>query len=126
VNINGNIGKYNEFLRRLSMTNNNENLNKFSEEEFEFFSITDENDEEHDFALVTEFESHGKTYWICQEANFNDDDAVELDEDAYVAFRVEKDEDGNAYLDSLDDEEFEKLSKEWQEYVENLEKDEDE
>lgn len=108
------------------MTKNNENLNQSNEEEFEFFSITDENDEEHDFALVTEFEADGKTYWICQEANFKDDNAVELDEDAYVAFRVEKNENGNVYLDSLDDEEFEKLNKEWQEYLENLEEEDEE
>ncbi|MEA2065966.1 MAG: DUF1292 domain-containing protein [Thermotogota bacterium] len=104
------------------MPANNENINQQNEEELEFFSITDENDEEQDFALIAEFETGGKTYWICQEANFKDDNKVELNEDAYVAFRVERDEEGNAYLDSLDDEEFNHLKKEWQRYVENLEK----
>ncbi len=103
------------------MTDSNENINQTNEEELEFFSITDESDEEHNFALITEFESGGKKYWICQEANFEDDNKVELNDDAYIAFRVEEDEEGNAYLDSLDDDEFERLNKDWQEYIENLE-----
>ncbi len=103
--------KNDDFEKEDIVEQNSEALN---EEELHVFSITDEEDEEHHFALVSEFEDDGKNYWVCEELFFDEEDEVSVDEEAYVIFRAEED-DGNTFLFSLEDDEFEKASQKWNE-----------
>lgn len=89
------------------------------EDSFDMFSITDENGEEHNFALISELPYEGKVYWICQEAVLTEEGG-EFNDDSYIVFRAETDDEGNVNLDSLDDAEFEVVSKEWDKLVDEM------
>lgn len=89
------------------------------EASFDMFSITDEQGEEHNFALISELPYNGKVYWVCQEAVLTEEGG-EFNEDSYIVFRAETDEEGNVNLDSLDDAEFEEVSKEWDKLVDEM------
>ncbi|ACR80806.1 MULTISPECIES: DUF1292 domain-containing protein [Kosmotoga] len=93
-------------------------------EHLEMFAITDEAGQEHNFALIEQFEHNGGLYWVCQEAFFEDDDKIRFDEESFVVFKAEQDDDGNLYLNSLEDEEFESFQKAWEASFEEEEEEE--
>ncbi|HAA85508.1 MAG TPA: DUF1292 domain-containing protein [Kosmotogaceae bacterium] len=101
-----------------------EELEGVEEEDLQVFSITDEDDEEHHFALVNEFEHDGKNYWVCEELFFDEEDEISVDEEAYVIFRAEE-EDGNTFLFSLEEAEFDNASKKWDELCDAMTKEEE-
>jgi len=89
---------------------------------FGTFSVTDEDGVEHHFEIVYEFESEGNIYWVTEEFS-EDEEESELEEDdsAYVLFRVEYDgENGDPFLYSVEDDEFEKASAVWNRIVEEM------
>ncbi|AKI96756.1 DUF1292 domain-containing protein [Kosmotoga pacifica] len=90
------------------------------EHHYEMFAISDEDGNEHNFALITQLDVDDKRYWVCQEAFVEGEEVVGFDEDSYVVFRASEDENGNVILNSLDDEEFEKVSKAWDEELSHI------
>lgn len=91
-------------------------------EEMDRFSVTDDEGEEHNFEIISEFENDGKLYWVAQEFYEEEEereDDEEGDED-YVVFRVEYDEEENPFLYSVEDEEFEKVSLAWNKMIEEM------
>lgn len=86
-----------------------------NEEMFEIFSVTDDAGEEHKFIFIAEIEDGEKRYWICEEVEETPDSLVETGE-LYLFKKTEKD--GEVYLSSVDDEEeFQRVSQAWEEYV---------
>ncbi|HOZ99828.1 MULTISPECIES: DUF1292 domain-containing protein [Mesotoga] len=99
------------------------------------FTVTDEDGSEHHFTVIAEFENNDNTYWVVEEffeeddeeADEEEDDASEdEEEEGYIVFRVEYDENENPYLYSVEDEEFEEVSKAWNKLVEEMIAEDDE
>ncbi len=91
-------------------------------EDLEVFVLTDESGQEHHFVLLAEIDDGGKRYWICEEIMVNEEGQIEEFGEVYP-FLVKEDESGGLFVDSIEsEEEFERVSKAWNEL---LEKDED-
>jgi len=96
-------------------------------QEFEVFTINNEEGEEHSFMLLKEIEMDGSTYWICNEAFVNEenDNPEEITFGDTVAFKVSKNGE-EVIIDSIeDDKEFEKISSKWEELQDEEEIEED-
>jgi uncharacterized protein YrzB (UPF0473 family) len=95
--------------------------------EFDRFTVTDEEGVEHHFDVIAELESDGKLYWVVEEF-YEEGQDVSLagEEDGYIVFRVEYDDDENPYLYSVEDEEFEEVNKSWAELVKEISAEDDE
>ncbi len=108
--------------------------NHGDEAEFDSFSVTDEDGAEHHFNVIAEFENEGKLYWVVEEffedeedisEEEDEDSSDEDEEEGYIVFRVEHGEDENPFLYSVEDEEFEEVSKAWSKLVEEILAEED-
>ncbi|KUK03403.1 MAG: hypothetical protein XD58_0193 [Thermotoga sp. 50_1627] len=92
------------------------------QEDLDVFVLTDEEGHEHHFVILAEIEDGMKKYWICEEIMMNEEGEIEQFGDIYP-FEVKEAEDGGLYIDSVQsEEEFERVSKAWEEL---LEKDEE-
>lgn len=92
------------------------------EEDLDVFVLTDEQGHEHHFVVLAEIEDGMKKYWICEEIKVNEEGEIQQFGDIYP-FEVKEAEDGGLYIDSVEsEEEFERVSKAWEEL---LEKDEE-
>ncbi|AEH50276.1 DUF1292 domain-containing protein [Pseudothermotoga thermarum] len=91
-------------------------------EDFEVFVLTDEDGQEHHFVILAEIDDGMKKYWICEEIMVDEDGNIQDFGEIYP-FAVREDENGGIFVDSIEsEEEFEKVSKAWNEL---LEKDEE-
>lgn len=90
------------------------------DDEYEVFFLTDEKGDEKAFGFVAEIEDAGNVYWVCEELEIHEDgSATELGE-LYLFKKTE--ENGELYLSSIDDdEEFERVAKIWEDFVESEE-----
>jgi len=94
--------------------------NEHDHEHFDMFAISDEDGNEHNFALISQLDVDEKHYWVCQEAFVEAEEVVGFDEESYVVFRASEEDDGNIVLNSLEDDEFEKVSKAWNEELSRI------
>jgi uncharacterized protein YrzB (UPF0473 family) len=79
----------------------------------EAFTLYDEEGNEHNFVLLGEIEKDQNEYWVCEEIFVERDDIKDFG-DLYI-FKKATDEDGNIYLDSIEDEnEFNEVVKLWE------------
>lgn len=86
------------------------------DEELEVFVLTDDKGEEKAFVFVAEIEDEGKTYWVCEEVEIQEDGSAKESGELYLFEKTE--EDGELYLSSIDDdEEFERVSKIWENFI---------
>jgi uncharacterized protein YrzB (UPF0473 family) len=108
--------------------------NHENDAEFDSFTVTDEDGTEHHFNVIAEFENEGKLYWVVEEffedaedisEEEDEDSSDEDEEEGYIVFRVEHGEDENPFLYSVEDEEFEEVSKAWSKLVEEILAEED-
>lgn len=87
-------------------------------EDFEVFVLTDEDNVDHHFVLLAEIEDSGKKYWICEEIMVDEKGEI-TDFGEIYPFQVKEGEDGGLFVDSIEtDEEFERVSKAWNELLE--------
>ncbi|MDK2951297.1 MAG: hypothetical protein PWQ77_962 [Kosmotogales bacterium] len=94
---------------------------------FDMFSITNDDGEEKNFAIISEFENEGISFWVCQEAFGSEENGYEFDDENFTLFKVMYDENGEPTLEPPSDEEYEKASEKWDELSEEyLEEDEEE
>ena len=90
-------------------------------EEFEVLILIDDDGHEHSFELIAELEMEGKSYVVVAPIDEDLDDEEE-EEVEITILRATYDEEGNMYLEDIeDDEEWEKVADAWQELVENEE-----
>lgn len=84
----------------------NEELNNEEMEDEELFTLTDEDGNESQFALIGELELEGVTYLALSPAESENEE-----EDEYVILRITEDENGEEILVTIDDEEeFDKVA----------------
>ena len=74
-----------------------EEMNK----DIEYYTLTDENGKEAEYELLATCEMNGNTYYALVPAG-SDENSEFLE---YVILKLEKEEDGEAYLVSIDDDE---------------------
>ncbi len=87
-------------------------------EDLEVFVLTDENGQEHHFILLAEIQDNNKKYWICEEIMVDDEGRIEEFGEVYP-FLLKEDENGGLFVDSIEsEEEFERVSKAWNELLE--------
>lgn len=116
------------------MSDNEKNLNEemqqehnHEEESYDMFTITNDDGEEKNFAIISEFENEGINFWVCQEAFGSEEEGYKFDEDNFTLFKVLYDDNGEPTLEPPDDDEYEKASKKWEEMLEDyIEEDEEE
>ncbi|QTA38611.1 DUF1292 domain-containing protein [Thermosipho ferrireducens] len=83
------------------------------EEHLEAFTLFDEAGNEHHFVLLAELEKETQNYWVCEEI-FVENEEIKDFGDLYL-FKKATDEEGNVYLDSIEDEnEFNEVIKIWE------------
>lgn len=89
-------------------------------EEFEVLILIDDDGQEHSFELIAELEIEGNSYVVVAPIDEDSDD--EEEEVEITILRATYDEEGNMYLEDIeDDEEWEKVADAWQELVESEE-----
>lgn len=87
-------------------------------EEFEVLILIDDDGQEHSFELIAELEIEGNSYVVVAPIDEDSDD--EEEEVEITILRATYDEEGNMYLEDIeDDEEWEKVADAWQELVES-------
>lgn len=80
------------------------------------FTLMDEEGNEHHFVLLGEVENKGKVYWVCEEIFVENDEISEFG-DTFLFVKSEDDE-GNVFLDSIqDEEEFNEVVKVWEDMM---------
>lgn len=85
-------------------------------EHIDAFTLTDEQGNEHHFVRLGEIENKGKLYWVCEEIFVDGEEIVDFG-DTYLFVKTE-DEEGNVFLDSVDDEEeFNEVVKIWEDMM---------
>lgn len=82
------------------------------DEEFETVVLTDENGEEHEFAVLDTMELDGSTYFVLLPVTVEEEDE---EADEAIILKLGKDDEGNdILLDIEDDEEWEKVADAWE------------
>ncbi|MCD6104182.1 MAG: DUF1292 domain-containing protein [Thermosipho sp. (in: Bacteria)] len=95
------------------MHENHEHEHEHEHEHMEAFTLYDEEGNEHNFVLLGELEREQNEYWVCEEIFVEGEDIKDFG-DLYI-FKKTTDEEGNIYLDSIEDEnEFNEAVKLWE------------
>lgn len=89
-------------------------MNDHTHEHIDVFALKDESGEEHFFVLLAEIEDSGNDYWICENVEFDEETNEITSKGNVYLFRSLEDEQGNQILDSVTDEELQRVSKIWE------------
>ncbi|MDN5337444.1 MAG: hypothetical protein PWQ20_514, partial [Thermotogaceae bacterium] len=83
-------------------------------EHVDVFALRDEDGKEHFFVLLAEIEDSGNNYWVCKNVEFDESSNEITSEGDIYLFRSYEDEDGSQMLDSVSEEELQRVSKIWE------------
>jgi len=86
----------------------------YDHEHIDVFALRDESGEEHFFVLLAEIEDSGSNYWVGENVDFDEETNEITSEGNIYLFKSFEDEQGNQMLDSVTDEELQRVSKIWE------------
>ncbi|MDN5342974.1 DUF1292 domain-containing protein [Oceanotoga sp. DSM 15011] len=88
-------------------------------DKIDFFTLNDEEGNEHHFMYIDTIEVDGKNYWICDEA-FPDENGEEIVIGDSVVFRIQSDGEDTVLESIEDEEEYEKVCNIWEKQIEEI------
>jgi len=89
-------------------------MHEHDDEHIDVFALKDEEGEEHFFVLLAEIEDSGNNYWVCENVDFDEETNEITSKGNIYLFRSFEDKDGTQMLDSVSDEELQKISRIWE------------